>query len=280
MTGLDAIVIGSGPNGLSAAITLARAGRSVLVLEAAGHHGGAVHTEELTLPGFLHDTWSAVYPAAAASPVFASFELERHGLEWVHPRYAMAHPLPDGRAAALARDVGETAATLDALHAGDGGRWAAFAAPYLEHWEALRRTFLGGFPPVRGALGLTRLGYAGLLDLARLVLMPASALGEDLFRSGGARAWLYGAAMHGDVPPSGAGSAIAATYLNVLGHVVGWPSRRNGSSGRVECTFVLSSTSFSVPPTCTVPASRGSGASQGMGPSSAQSTFTVAGPGR
>ena len=82
----DAVVIGGGPNGLAAAITLARAGREVLVLEAAGHHGGAVHTEELTLPGFRHDTWSSVYPAAAASPAFASFELGRHGLEWVHPR--------------------------------------------------------------------------------------------------------------------------------------------------------------------------------------------------
>src|SRR3954453_981777 len=128
----DALVIGSGPNGLAAAITLARAGLDVLVLEGAGHAGGAVATEELTLVGFRHDTWSAVYPAAAASPVFARFELERHGLEWVHPRYAMVHPLPDGRAAALARDVGETAATLDALHPGDGERWTAFAAPYLK----------------------------------------------------------------------------------------------------------------------------------------------------
>jgi phytoene dehydrogenase-like protein len=237
MSSLDAIVIGSGPNGLSAAITLARAGRSVLVLEAASHHGGAVHTEELTLPGFHHDTWSAVYPAAAASPVFASFELERHGLEWVHPRYAMVHPLPDGRAAALARDVGETAATLDAVHPGDGERWAAFTAPYLKHWEALRHTFLGGFPPVRGALGLTRLGYSGLLDFTRLVLMPASALGEDLFRSSLARAWLYGAAMHGDVPPTGAGSAVAAAYLDLMGHRVGWPSPRGGA-GRLADALV------------------------------------------
>jgi phytoene dehydrogenase-like protein len=234
MSSLDSIVIGSGPNGLAAAITLARAGRSVLVLEAASHHGGAVHTEELTLPGFRHDTWSAVYPAAAASPVFERFELERHGLEWVHPRYAMAHPLPDGRAAALSRDVGETAATLDALHPGDGERWAAFTAPYLKRWDALRRTFLGGFPPIRGALGLTRLGYAGLLDFTRLVLMPASALGEDLFRSGGARAWLYGAAMHGDVPPTGAGSAVAAAYLNLMGHAVGWPSPRGGAGALAD----------------------------------------------
>ena len=116
----DAIVIGSGPNGLSAAITLAQAGRSVVVLEAAARPGGAVATEELTLPGFRHDTFSAVYPAAAASPVFARLPLERHGLEWVHPRYCMAHPQPDGSAAVLARDLGETATALNRLHAGDG----------------------------------------------------------------------------------------------------------------------------------------------------------------
>src|SRR5215210_9419559 len=134
---VDAIVIGSGPNGLSAAITLARDGLDVLVLEGAGHHGGAVATEELTLPGFRHDTWSAVYPAAAASPVFASFGLEDHGLEWVHPHWCFAHPLEDGHAAALGRDLDATAATLDALHPGDGAAWTRFARPYLDHFDAL-----------------------------------------------------------------------------------------------------------------------------------------------
>src|SRR3954451_4798802 len=119
----DALVIGSGPNGLAAAITLARTGLAVLVLEGAGHHGGALATEELTLPGFRHDTWSAVYPAAAASPVVAAFELERHGLEWVPPRWCFARPVADGRAAALAPDLEQTAATLDALHPGDGAAW-------------------------------------------------------------------------------------------------------------------------------------------------------------
>src|SRR5919206_933913 len=88
----DAVVVGAGPNGLSAAIALARAGRSVLVLEGESHLGGAVATQELTLPGFHHDVFSAVYPAGAASPVFARMPLERHGLRWIHPEVAMAHP--------------------------------------------------------------------------------------------------------------------------------------------------------------------------------------------
>ena len=94
----DALVVGSGPNGLAAAITLAQSGWRVLVLEAAERPGGAVATEELTLPGFRHDTYSSVYPAGAASPVFARLPLHRHGLRWIHPAACYAHPLPDGRA--------------------------------------------------------------------------------------------------------------------------------------------------------------------------------------
>lgn len=226
----DAVVIGSGPNGLAAAITLAEAGRSVLVLEAADRPGGSVRTEELTLPGFRHDVFSAVYPASAASPVFAEMELERHGLTWIHPRHPFAHPLPDGRAAVLSRSLDETAASLDALHPGDGGRWRDFAGPYVRHFGAVRRTMLSGFPPLRGPVELLgRLGPRALLEFVRLVLMPAQSLAGDLFESGGARAWLYGAAMHGDVPPHGAGSAVAAAYLNLMGHAVGWPSPEGGA---------------------------------------------------
>ena len=230
-----ALVVGSGPNGLAAAITLAEAGREVTVLEAAGHIGGAVATEELTLPGFRHDTFSAVYPATAASPVFARWPLERHGLRWVHPRYCYAHPLPDGRAAALARDLDETAASLDRLQPGDGDAWRGFATPYLEHFGAWRDTLLGGFPPLPGSLKLfAALRLRGTLDWARLLLMPAHALAHDLFGADGARAWLYGSAMHGDVPPHGAGSAIAAAHLNLMGHAVGWPSPEGGAGRLAE----------------------------------------------
>ena len=234
----DALVVGSGPNGLSAAITLAEAGRSVLVLEAAGRPGGAVISDELTLPGFRHDVFSAVYPAGAASPVFSRMPLERHGLRWVHPRVAMAHPMPDGRAAALHEDLDRTAEGLDRLEPGDGGRWKGFAAPYLRSFGALRSTMLSGFPPVGGGLKLLRaFGLDGSLEFARLLLLPASALAGELFRGGHAPAWLYGAAMHGDAAPEEAGSAISGAYLNLLGHAVGWPSPEGGA-GRFAAALV------------------------------------------
>src|SRR6476646_9914711 len=134
---MNAVVIGAGPNGLAAAIRLAEAGHPVTVLEAADRAGGAVRTDELTLPGVRHDTFSSVYPAGAASPVFARMPLAAHGLEWVHPAACSAHPLPGGRAAVLYRDLGATAASLDALHAGDGERWARFARPFLDAFEAV-----------------------------------------------------------------------------------------------------------------------------------------------
>ncbi|MDQ3850431.1 MAG: NAD(P)/FAD-dependent oxidoreductase, partial [Actinomycetota bacterium] len=214
----DAVVVGSGPNGLTAAITLARAGRSVLVLEAAPQPGGAVVTEELTLPGFHHDVFSAVHPAAAASPVFADLPLERHGLRWVHPELAMVHPLPQGRAAVLARDPAVTARSLDDLTEGDGWRWRALVDPYLRHFTAVRATMLAAFPPVAGpARLLAGLRLEGTLEFARLLLLPAQALTRELF-AGDGEAWLYGSALHGDAPLDAAGSAISAVYLNLLGH--------------------------------------------------------------
>jgi phytoene dehydrogenase-like protein len=225
-----AVVIGSGPNGLAAAIRLAESDHEVTVLEAADRFGGAVRTEELTLPGFRHDTFSSVYPAAVASPVFERLPLERHGLRWVHPTACYAHPLPDGKAIALYRDVEATAASLDARHAGDGERWRSFVGPLLDEFGALRATMLGGFPPVGGAVKLVGgLGLPGALRFGALVPGSARALARRLFRSGDARAWLYGAAGHGDALPTAAGSAIAATYLNLMGHAVGWPSPEGGA---------------------------------------------------
>jgi phytoene dehydrogenase-like protein len=227
---LDAVVVGSGPNGLSAAIALARGGKSVLVLEAQARIGGGVATAELTLPGFHHDVFSSVYPAAAASPVFARMPLERHGLRWTHPEIPMAHPLDGGRAAALMRDLDGTAATLDALCPGDGAAWRELATPYLEHFGALRATMLSGFPPVAGGARLfAALKLGGTLDFAQILLSSARAFGERLFTDDGVRGWLYGSAMHGDVGPDNAGSAISGVYLKILGHAVGWPSPEGGA---------------------------------------------------
>ena len=226
---VDAVVIGSGPNGLTAAITLARAGRSVLVVEAAPTIGGATTTAELTLPGFRHDVFSAVHPASVVSPVFAELELERHGLRWIHPQLAMAHPLPGGRAAVLDRDLARTVASLDALAPGDGARWKALVDPYLRNFEAVKATMLAGFPPVGGPARLVpafKLG--GTLEFVRLLLLSAEALGGELFEGEGT-AWLFGSSLHGDAPLDSAGSAIAGVWLNLMGHGGGWPSPEGGA---------------------------------------------------
>jgi phytoene dehydrogenase-like protein len=231
----DALVIGAGPNGLAAAIRLAEAGRSVRMLEAATRPGGAVRTEELTLPGFLHDTFSSVYPAAAASPVFARMPLAAHGLEWVHPAVCMAHPLPGDKAIGLYRTLDETAASLERHRAGDGESWTRFASPYLKGFDGVRATMLGGFPPIAGPVKLLwQAGLAPSIRFGTLVTISAQALGGKLFNGPGSRAWLYGAAAHGDAPVTARGSAIAAFYLNLLGHAVGWPSPRGGAERLID----------------------------------------------
>ena len=222
----DALVVGSGPNGLAAAIRLAEAGRSVLVLEAAEQPGGAVRTEELTLPGFHHDTFSSVYPATAASPVFARMPLHEHGLEWVHPAACYAHPLPDGEAAVLYRDLdahrAEPRSPAPRRRRALGGLRGAAA----RRLRRRARHHALGLPAHRrpAAAAHRRRAARRTLNFARLLPESAVGLARRLFESGGSRAWLYGAAMHGDTPPEKPGGAIAAAYLNLLGHAVGWPS--------------------------------------------------------
>src|ERR1051326_6803608 len=126
----EAIVVGSGPNGLAAAIVLARAGLAVRVVEAADTVGGGARSAELTLPGFVHDVCSAIHPLGAASPFFRSLPLSEHGLEWVHPRVPLAHPLDDGTAAVLDRDLGRTSAGLGP----DGGAWSATVGAVAHDW--------------------------------------------------------------------------------------------------------------------------------------------------
>ncbi len=207
----------------------------MLVLEAADRFGGAVATAELTRPGFAHDLFSAVHPAGAASPVFQSMPLADHGLEWVEPPVAVAHPMDDGRAAALHRDLGATVDVLESLAPGDGRAWADLVTPWLAAGDALRHTLLGGFPPlVPGARLALSLGLEQTLELARVALMPVRALGAELFSGQHARAWLHGTALHSDLAPSASGSAIFAVYLHVLGHLVGWPSPRGGAGALTD----------------------------------------------
>src|SRR5215813_10453159 len=127
----SACVIGSGPNGLAAAIVLAEAGIRVEVLEAAAVPGGAARTMELTLPGFLHDFGSAVHPLGVGSPFFSSLPLSQHGLEWIHSPAPLAHPLDDGTAVILERDLGDATAALGT----DGTTWRELMQPFVEHWK-------------------------------------------------------------------------------------------------------------------------------------------------
>jgi phytoene dehydrogenase-like protein len=225
-----AVVIGAGPNGLAAAIRLAESGLAVTVLEAAAAPGGAVRSEELTLPGFVHDTFSAVHPAAAASPVFERMPLERHGLRWTHPAACYAHPLPGGEALALFRELDATAASLERAGRGDGERWRSFVAPLVEAFNVVRGVMIASFPPLAGSVRLaTGLGPRSAVRFGLVFPMSAARFGHRLFSGPGSRAWLYGSAGHGDVPPTGAGSAIAGVHLNLMGHAVGWPSAEGGA---------------------------------------------------
>ena len=139
MSGHDAVVVGSGPNGLAAAIELARAGRSVLVREAAEEIGGGLRSGEVTLPGFVHDLCSAIHPMAAASPFFRSVPLEEHGLEWIEPPLPLAHPLDGGRTVVLRRSVDETASALGE----DARAYARVFRPLVHDWPQLESSVLG-----------------------------------------------------------------------------------------------------------------------------------------
>src|SRR5581483_11539167 len=165
MDSFDAVVVGSGPNGLAAAAFLARAGRSVLVVESGATLGGGARTAELTLPGFRHDVCSAIHPLAVMSPFLASLPLREHGLEWIHPDVPAAHPLDGGRAAVLHRSVD---ATADGL-AGDGPAWRRLFGPIRDQWEALAHQLLGPVRLPRHPLPVARFALLALRSTRRLV---------------------------------------------------------------------------------------------------------------
>ncbi|GAA4762921.1 NAD(P)/FAD-dependent oxidoreductase [Streptomyces sanyensis] len=216
---LDAVVVGAGPNGLTAAAELARRGFSVAVFEALGTVGGGARTEELTLPGFRHDPCSAVHPLGVGSPAFAGMPLARHGLEWIHPELPLAHPFPDGTAAVLSRSVAETALSLGP---GDAGAYRRMLAPYTGHWDTLAADFLrtpwDGLP--RDPLRFARFG----LDAIRPSTWLARRFGGDK-----GRALMAGLAAHAIAPTSGVATGGVALMFALAAHEVGWPLPRGGS---------------------------------------------------
>jgi phytoene dehydrogenase-like protein len=214
---LDAIVVGAGPNGLAAAIELARAGCSVRVLEAAATAGGGSRSAELTLPGFVHDVCSAVHPLAVASPFLRTLPLEEHGLHWIHPPAALAHPFDDGTAALLSPSLDETAASLD----DDGAAWRRLFAPLVHDADRLLADLLGPLRPPRHPLALARFGPRALL--------PAATLARRRFRGARARGLFAGLAAHSMLPLTSPASASFGLVLGLLGHAAGWPFPRGGS---------------------------------------------------
>ena len=217
-TQTPALVAGSGPNGLAAAIELARAGLDVTVHEASEQLGGGARSAELTLPGFHHDLCSAVHPLAAGSPCFERYPVADFGLEWIHSPAALAHPLDDGTAVVLEQSLDATCANLGP----DGEAWRRLFEPLVEAWPRLRHAVLG--PPFRfpsDPLALARFGVSAM--------RPARELAESRFRGVRARALFAGIAAHSAVPLERFPSAAIGLVLAVAAHTVGWPLPRGGA---------------------------------------------------
>ena len=224
-----AVVVGAGPNGLVAALVLARAGWDVTVLEAQSRPGGGMRTEELTLAGVLHDVCSAIHPLAVGSPVFRELAdgLARHGLEWVHPEVPLAHPLDGGRAAVLRRGVAATAAGLGR----DGEQYRRTFEPFVEAGFDLTDGLLSPLTvPPRHPVVLARYGLTGI--------RPATSVGRR-FDGDEAKALFAGLSGHSMLPLSRSVTAGYGLMLGVLAHVVGWPMARRGSQSIADALVAL-----------------------------------------
>jgi phytoene dehydrogenase-like protein len=217
--GLDTVVVGGGPNGLAAAITLARAGRSVRLVEAETTIGGGCRTAQLTLPGFLHDVCSAVHPLARASPVFAELALEQHGVRWIEPEVQLGHPLDDGSAVLVFRSMDSTAERL----ASDAAAYRGLIGPFVSGWSEFVGQFLGPLRPPTSPGGAVR-----AMRFAWHAAQPVSLLARR-FRTPGAQAMLAGCAAHSMLRLSEPISGAFALTLLASAHAVGWPSIQGGS---------------------------------------------------
>ena len=215
----DALIIGSGPNGLAAGITLARAGLSVRIYEARATIGGGTRTEELTLPGFHHDVCSAVHPMALVSPFLKSLPLAKFGLEWDHPEVLVAHPLENG-AGALWRDLERT---VEAMPGADGRAWRRLMKPLLDAADGLFADMLGPLPlPPKHPFALARFGLSAVRSARSL------ALGK--FQSEAVRALFAGNAAHSVLPLEAPLTGAVGLALALAGHAGGWPVARGGSA--------------------------------------------------
>src|SRR5665213_815461 len=212
-----AIVVGSGPNGLSAAIVLARAGLDVTVFEAEDTIGGGTRSAQLTLPGFTHDVCSAIHPMGIASPFFQSLRLEDDGLEWIQPPAPFAHPLDDGTAAMCERSLDATAFTLGA----DAQAYRHLFEPLLDHSDTLLDAVLRPLIPPSHPFALAKFGL--------LALRSADGLARARFRGEYARALIAGMAAHSILPLTAPASASFALVLGLTAHKAGWPFPRGGS---------------------------------------------------
>lgn len=213
----DAIVVGSGPNGLAAAIELARAGRSVLVREAQPTLGGGLRSAELTLPGFVHDVCSAVHPLAVTTPFFRSLPLHEHGLRWIEPPVQLAHPFDAGPPALLERSIPDTGVTIGP----DAEAWASLMEPIVEHWDEIVEGALAPIHLPRHPIVLGRFGLAALRS--------AASLARRRFAGDRARALFAGIAGHATVPLIGVASASFGLVLGAAAHRGGWPIPAGGS---------------------------------------------------
>ena len=219
----DAVIVGGGPNGLAAAITLARAGRSVQVIEAKDTIGGGARTAELTLPGFKHDICSAIHPLGVGSPFFPALPLDQFGLEWIFPPYAVAHPFDDGTAAVIQNSIEASAETLGE----DAGAYTRLMIPLVSDWLKILTDLLGPLPlPPRYPLAVARFGV--------MALLPAATLARMLFRGPRARAVFSGMAAHSMLPLTAPVTASFGLMLSLLAHAIGWPMARTGSQAIVD----------------------------------------------